>query len=159
MLEHRLTVVLTFATFVLLWIGATVNPTGSSLACPEAVLICHGQLFPEMTGGVLYEHGHRLWAASVGILQIVVTILLWRQRSELRGLGVLALAMVIGQGGLGALTVKFKLPWVVSTLHLASGLLYFSLLIFLALATRPRSSQLSVRPPISRVNKWVLVAV
>jgi len=54
MLEHRLAKLAAAATFVLLVIGGTVNPTGSSLACPEPTLLCHKQLFPPMVGGVLY---------------------------------------------------------------------------------------------------------
>ena len=76
MLEHRFAKLAAAATFVLLVIGGTVNPTGSSLACPEPTMVCHGQLFPPMVGGVLYEHGHRLAAMSVGLLQIALTLLL-----------------------------------------------------------------------------------
>src|SRR5262245_2938633 len=86
MVEHRLAKAAAAATFVLLVIGGTVNPTGSSLACPEPTLVCHGQLFPPMVGGVLYEHGHRLAAMTVGLLQIALTILLLR-RPPLRALG------------------------------------------------------------------------
>jgi heme A synthase len=53
------------ATFLLLLIGGLVNPTGSSLACPDWPL-CHGSAFPEMTGGVFFEHSHRLAATTVG---------------------------------------------------------------------------------------------
>ena len=74
MLEHRLAKLAAFATFVLLVIGGTVNPTGSSLACPEPTLVCHGQLFPPMVGGVLYEHGHRLVASGVGFLTIIMAV-------------------------------------------------------------------------------------
>src|SRR5687767_11184266 len=105
MLEHGFTKVAAFATFVLLIIGGTVNPTGSSLACPEPSILCNGEMFPAMVGGVLYEHGHRLAAMTVGILQIVLTVLLFRRRPQLRKLGLLLLLMVVVQGGLGALTV------------------------------------------------------
>ena len=74
MLEHRFAKLAAAATFVLLVIGGTVNPTGSSLACPEPTFVCHGQLFPPMVGGVLYEHGHRLAAMTVGLLQICLTV-------------------------------------------------------------------------------------
>src|SRR3954471_149937 len=118
MLEHRFAKLSAAATFVLLVIGGTVNPTGSSLACPEPTLVCHGQLFPPMVGGVFYEHGHRLAAMTVGLLQIALTVLLLRRRPDLRGLGWLLLGLVIAQGALGAITVKYKLPWFVSTGHL-----------------------------------------
>ena len=76
MLEHRFAKLAALATFLLLVIGGTVNPTGSSLACPEPTIVCDGQLFPPMVGGVLYEHGHRLAAMTVGLLQIALTVML-----------------------------------------------------------------------------------
>src|SRR3954471_777489 len=94
MLEHRFAKLSAATTFILLVIGGTVNPTGSSLACPEPTLVCHGQLFPPMTGGVLYEHGHRLAAMTVGLLQILLTVLLVR-RPQLRRLGWILLGLVI----------------------------------------------------------------
>src|SRR6478752_8089771 len=93
MLEHRFAKLSAAATFVLLVIGGTVNPTGSSLACPEPTLVCHGQLFPPMVGGVFYEHGHRLAAMTVGILQICLTVLLLRRRKDHKKLAWLLLGM------------------------------------------------------------------
>jgi cytochrome c oxidase assembly protein subunit 15 len=135
MLEHRFAKVVAFATFLLLVIGGTVNPTGSSLACPEPTLVCHGQLFPPMVGGVFYEHGHRLAAMTVGLLQILLTVFLIR-RGEKR-LGWLLLGMVILQGVLGAVTVKYKLPWYVSTAHLMLAMSYFATLIYTSFRMRP----------------------
>ena len=157
MLEHRFTLALVGLTFVLLWIGGTVNPTGSSLACPEPTFICNGELFPAMTGGVLYEHGHRLFATTVGILQIIVTILIWRRRPSLRGLAVFALVLVCGQGALGAFTVAYKLPWIVSTLHLFTAFTYLTLLMVLAYRTRPERAPVS-RPSNFSGRGWILVA-
>ncbi len=136
MIEHRFAKLAAVATFFLLIIGGTVNPTGSSLACPEPTLVCNGQLFPPMEGGVLYEHGHRLAAMTVGLLQIVLTLLLLRRRKDLRGLAWTTLVMVILQGALGAITVKYKLPWFVSTGHLMLAMTYFAVLIYAGFRTR-----------------------
>lgn len=136
MIEHRFAKLAAAATFCLLVIGGTVNPTGSSLACPEPTLVCNGQLFPPMTGGVLYEHGHRLAAMTVGFLQIILTVLLLRRRRDLRLLAWTTLAMVLIQGGLGAVTVAYKLPWFVSTGHLMLGMSYFATLIYVGFRTR-----------------------
>jgi heme a synthase len=165
MLEHRFTKVAAFATFVLLIIGGTVNPTGSSLACPEPSLVCHGQLFPDMVGGVLYEHGHRLAAMTVGFLQIALTILLFRRRPQLRRLALLMLLMVVVQGALGALTVKYKLPWYVSTAHLLVAMSYFATLIYTAFLTRPAPSVIELetherqRNELGKAARWILIAV
>src|SRR5262245_7338514 len=140
MLEHRLAKLAAAATFVLLVIGGTVNPTGSSLACPEPTIVCHGQMFPPMVGGVLYEHGHRLAAMTVGLLQIALTVLLLRRRPALRRLAVLLLGLVIAQGLLGAITVAYKLPWFVSTGHLLLGMSYFAALVYTAFRTRSAPS-------------------
>jgi heme A synthase len=164
MLEHRVAKLAAAATFLLLVIGGTVNPTGSSLACPEPTLVCHGQLFPPMVGGVLYEHGHRLAAMTVGVLQIALTVLLFRRRPQLHRLGVLLLGLVIAQGALGAITVKYKLPWFVSTGHLLLGMSYFAALIYTAFRTRPEPSAMELdrharlRGELGSARRWIAIA-
>jgi heme A synthase len=164
MLEHRLAKLAAAATFVLLVIGGTVNPTGSSLACPEPTLVCHGQLFPPMVGGVLYEHGHRLAAMTVGLLQIALTILVLLRRPLLRRLGWLLLGLVIAQGALGAITVGYKLPWFVSTGHLLLGMSYFATLIYTAFRTRPEPSVVELDRHARRIadlagaRRWIAIA-
>jgi len=162
-MEHRFAQLAAAATFVLLIIGGMVNPTGSSLACPEPTIVCHGQLFPPMTGGVFYEHGHRLAAMTVGLLQIVLTYLLVRRRPELARLGWLALAMVVLQGTLGAITVKFKLLWYVSTGHLLLSMSYFATLVYLAFRTAPAAFDVERRrrartPDGVAARRWVAIA-
>jgi heme A synthase len=165
MLEHRLAKLAAAATFVLLVIGGTVNPTGSSLACPEPTLVCHGQLFPPMVGGVLYEHGHRLAAMTVGLLQIALTILLLRRPGgATRRLGWILLGLVIAQGALGAITVGYKLPWFVSTGHLLLGMSYFATLIYTAFRTRPeptaaaRALHARLRGELGGARRWIAAA-
>ena len=166
MLEHRFAKLAAIATFLLLVIGGTVNPTGSSLACPEPTIVCHDQLFPPMVGGVFYEHGHRLAAMTVGLLQIALTVLIFRRRRRqgLRGLAVLLLGMVIAQGLLGAITVKYKLPWFVSTGHLLLGMSYFATLIYTAFRTRPAPSVVELerhdrlRADLGGARRWIAAA-
>jgi cytochrome c oxidase assembly protein subunit 15 len=164
MLEHRFAKLAALATFLLLVIGGTVNPTGSSLACPEPTILCDGQLFPEMVGGVLYEHGHRLAAMTVGLLQIALTVMLLRRRRDLRRLAIVLLAMVIVQGLLGAITVKYKLPWIVSTGHLLLGMSYFAALIYTAFRTRHAPSVIELerhdrlRGELGDARRWIGIA-
>ena len=164
MLEHRFAKLAALATFLLLVIGGTVNPTGSSLACPEPTILCDGQVFPKMVGGVLYEHGHRLAAMTVGLLQIALTVMLFRRRRDLRRLAVILLAMVIVQGLLGAITVKYKLPWFVSTGHLLLGMSYFAALIYTAFRTRHAPSVIELerhdrlRAELGDARRWIGIA-
>jgi heme A synthase len=164
MLEHRFAKLAAAATFVLLVIGGTVNPTGSSLACPEPTLVCHGQLFPPMVGGVLYEHGHRLAAMTVGLLQIVLTYLLFTRRRDMRKLAWLLLGLILAQGSLGAITVKYKLPPAVSTCHLLLGMSYFATLIYTAFRTRPAPTAMELRrhddlrAELGTARRWITIA-
>lgn len=165
MLEHRFTKLVAFATFVLLVIGGTVNATGSSLACPEPTFVCNGELFPAMTGGVFYEHGHRLVAETVGLLQLVLTILLYRRRPQLRWLAFLLIGMIALQAALGAITVYYKLPWYVSTGHLLLGMSYFAMLVYTAFVTRPAPTVLELAKHEERIAElgaartWIKIAV
>lgn len=164
MFEHRFAKLVAFATFCLLVIGGAVNATGSSLACPEPTFVCHGELFPPMTGGVFYEHGHRLVAETVGLLQLVLTILLVRRRPQLRALAFILLAMITVQASLGAITVYYLLPWYVSTGHLLLGMSYFATLIYTAFRTRPAASVVELdraeraRAELGSARRWIAIA-
>ncbi|HTJ43333.1 MAG TPA: COX15/CtaA family protein [Kofleriaceae bacterium] len=163
MLEHRLAKLAAGATFLLLIIGGMVNATGSSLACPEATVICKGSFFPEMTGGVFYEHGHRLAAMTVGLLQIALTVVLLRRRPQMKRLAWIGLGMVIAQGSLGAITVAVKLSPVVSSMHLVLGMSYLATLIYVAFKTAPASFDKArvahaTVDEIARVRRWIFVA-
>jgi heme A synthase len=138
---HRFATATAGLTFLLLILGGLVHNTRSSLACPDWPL-CFGQVFPRMVGGVLVEHSHRLVATSVGVLTIVLLIGLVRRASRtgdiaLGWLGWAALACVCVQGGLGGLTVIFRLPTWTSTTHLAVSMIFFCLIIYIAFRARP----------------------
>src|SRR5262249_28869720 len=86
--------------------------------------------------GVFYEHGHRMVATAVGFLTLVLAF--WTQRVEprpgVRRLAWVALGLVIVQGVLGSLTVKFLLPTPVSVTHAAVAQTFFCVTIVLAYA-------------------------
>jgi cytochrome c oxidase assembly protein subunit 15 len=60
-----------------------------------------------MTGGIYYEHAHRLFGALVGLTTIALAVRLWRhdERRWLTRLGLVAVVLVILQGILGGLRV------------------------------------------------------
>ena len=135
---HRFAVLSAIAGFVLVVAGALVTSNDAGLSVPDWPL-SHGSLLPEMVGGILYEHSHRLIAATVGLLTIVLAF--WLQKSErrpwVRRIGWLALGMVIAQGGLGGITVLFFLPTSASVAHACLGQIFFCLLVTLAYLTSP----------------------
>lgn len=139
---HAYAVFMAVATFVLVIAGGLVTSTGSGLAVPDWPL-SFGKLFPPMVGGVLYEHGHRLIAATIGLLTIVLAIWLWRTdvRPVLRRLGLWAVGTVIAQGLLGGLTVLLKLPVAVSTAHATLGQTFFSIIVCIAVLSRPADDE------------------
>lgn len=122
-----------FATLALIFIGGMVTSTGSGLAVPDWPL-SYGTLFPPMIGGVFYEHGHRMAAATVGMLMVCLAIWLGlkEHRKWVRYLGFFALGAVILQGILGGMTVLFFLPTPVSVVHAVLAQTFFVLTIVIA---------------------------
>jgi heme A synthase len=145
---HRFALLTVLSTFVLLIVGGLVHGTGSSLACPDWPL-CHGQFFPPMKHGVEYEHSHRLAAGWVALLTVVLGVWIYRTPAHrsLRPLAVAAPIMVLVQAVLGGLTVIFKLPKAITLSHLTLSMCFFSVLIVLAIRTRPGHRGLDVEPP------------
>src|SRR5262245_39517533 len=93
-----------------------------------------------MEGGVLFEHGHRMIAATIGLM--TVGLVAWTTRVEpRRGVRLLAWAMlgaVVLQGVLGGLTVLFRLPDPISIAHAGLAQIFFSLTVVMATVTSPR---------------------
>lgn len=132
---HRFAVLVCGATFILVFAGGLVTSTGSGLAVPDWPL-SFGQFFPKMEGGVLFEHGHRLVAASVGML--VIALFVWARLKAAPAVATLAacaLGTVILQGVLGGLTVLMKLPPAVSVAHACLAQAFLCLTVALAAIT------------------------
>ena len=135
MTEHRLALATTFVCFLLLLAGGLVHATGSGMACGPDWPLCKGEAFPVMEGGVLFEHGHRLIAATVTTLTVVLAVVLWTRRRWWIGVG--AVALVIVQALLGALTVRWNLPMAIKTVHLAVSMAFFCFLILISFRSNP----------------------
>ena len=133
---HRYAVALAVCTLFLVVAGASVTSKQAGLSVPDWPL-SYGQVMPQMTGGVLFEHGHRMVATFVGILTIGLVILLARleDRNWMKKLGWAALGAVILQGLLGGLTVLLLLPPAVSVSHACLAQLFFSTTVAIAMFT------------------------
>ena len=99
------------ATFLLLVAGGIVTGSEAGLAVTDWPNSYGYNMFlyplSRMTGGIYYEHVHRLLGSLVGLTTLVLTVHIWRTdpRAWLRRLALAALALVIAQGLLGGLRV------------------------------------------------------
>ncbi len=131
--RRRFAQLLCYSTLFLVFVGGMVKSTDSGLSVPDWPL-SYGTFFPPMIGGVFYEHGHRMVAATVGLMTLILAIWLGmtEHRKWVKILGFVALGAVIAQGILGGLTVLFFLPDPISISHAILAQTFFILTILIA---------------------------
>jgi cytochrome c oxidase assembly protein subunit 15 len=99
------------ATFLLVVAGGLVTSNEAGLAVVDWPNSCGTNMFlfplARMTGGIYYEHAHRLFGALVGLTTIALAVRLWRydNRTWLKRLSMAAVVLVVLQGILGGLRV------------------------------------------------------
>src|SRR5581483_4034320 len=151
---YRFSLMLACCTLLLIFIGGLVKSTDSGLAVPDWPL-SYGKFFPPRHGGILYEHGHRMAAATVGFLTVLLAFYLWRKedRPWVKKTAWAAVGLVIVQGLLGGLTVKLRLPPQVSIAHACTAQTFFCLTVCLAVWTSRfwRSDQPARIEPIQSI--------
>ena len=127
--ERRLTSLLLLLTLIMLVLGSFVHNFKAGLACNTWPL-CSGELSPEY----LVKIAHRIFGMFTGLINIVLLILV-RRNPEIsrrtKNLTALSLILVLFQGCLGAVTIYYKLPVLVSTAHLALSMVYLLLVVYL----------------------------
>jgi cytochrome c oxidase assembly protein subunit 15 len=139
-------------TFLLVVAGGLVTSKEAGLAVVDwpNTFGSNMFLFPlaKMTGGIYYEHAHRLFGALVGLTTIALAVRLWRRdgRTWLKRLGGVAIILVILQGILGGLRVTggFTLSTseadmapslALALTHGVLGQLFLCVLVVIAVAT------------------------
>jgi cytochrome c oxidase assembly protein subunit 15 len=142
------------ATLLQLVIGGLVTSTASGLAVVDWPNSFGYNMFlyplSRMTGGVYYEHAHRLFGTLVGLITVALAIHLMaaQRRGWVRRLGLAAVVVVVVQGILGGLRVTGHLttstdpaamaPSIgLAVVHGVLGPLFFGLLVSLAVITTP----------------------
>src|SRR5207247_8273672 len=140
---HRFAKLVVACTIMLIRAGSLVTSHDAGLSVPDWPTSYGWNMFTfpasMWVANILYEHGHRLIASTVGFLTIILAVWLWiaEPRRWLRWLGVGALGAVIAQGLLGGLTVLFFLPPAISTAHAGLAEVFFCLTVAIALFTSP----------------------
>ena len=169
------------ATLVLIMAGGMVTGLNAGLSVPDwPDSFRFGMFFfplSHMTGGVFFEHTHRLLGTLVGLATLIQTIYLFRheQRRWVKWTAFTALMMVIIQGLMGGLRVtghftlaKSRLGMDPSTplaiVHGAFGQAFFAVLVVLAAVCSPSwTSNIQPKPRLSahigRGMAWALVGV
>jgi cytochrome c oxidase assembly protein subunit 15 len=143
------------AALLLLAVGGLVTSAGAGLAVVDWPNTFGYNMFlypfSRMTGGIYYEHAHRLFGALVGLTTLVlaVQIQLTDRRRWVRSLAWSVLAMVVVQGILGGLRVTggftfsteagaMKPSLLLAMVHGVLGQLFLAALVALGVFTSSR---------------------
>jgi len=155
---YRLAQVTAGATFVLLVLGALVTSNEAGDSVPDWPT-AFGRWLPleQIVGNVVYEYTHRVVAATVGLLTLLLNVGLWwkEKRAWVRWLGGVALLAVLGQALLGGARVLFlEHRFTFALVHAFMAQFFFGLTVSLAVVTSPgwpplEQSRTEVRFPMS----------
>src|ERR1700730_12436042 len=134
----------TVVTYLLITLGGTVLATDSGLSCPDWPF-CNGQAYYSGTYHAFLEQFHRFTSVAVSILIVllVIGIIAWARKDRtLLTLAIAAPILLVIQIVLGGLTVLWKLPPQIITVHLATALAIFAVVITIAvLSGKPATSK------------------
>ncbi len=166
----RVGIAASVATFALIVFGGIVRITGSGMGCGDDWPLCNGQLIPPMDLPTAIEYGHRLAALLVSAFVGAVALFAFLVRrhdssaavvtgtgSRLWRLAVSAVALLIVQIMLGAVTVWLELPPASVILHLGTAMLLLAVLIVIASEAYGPGRQ-RVNDRASRVAWWTSLA-
>jgi heme a synthase len=112
---HWFAVLTAIATFLLLGAGGLVTSHEAGMSVPDWPNSYGYNMFAfpisKWTGGIFYEHTHRLWASVVGLMTTILAVWIWLKDSRkwMKWLGVIAFLLVVAQGVLGGLRVTMKM--------------------------------------------------
>jgi len=135
---RRFAVLTALCTLLLVVAGALVTSNDASLAISDWPLNW-GRLVPPMEGGIRYAFAHRVAAATVAVLVVILAV--WQQAREprawVRRLGWAAVSTVLAQAALGGAVVGFIDPKSLSIAHACLAQICFGLTVAIVVAQLP----------------------
>jgi cytochrome c oxidase assembly protein subunit 15 len=131
---HRFAVATAATTVLLLMAGALVTSNDAADSVPDWPLAYH-RLIPPLVGGIRFEYTHRVLAALVSVLTLILAVWIARtdRRPLARKLGWTALGLVLAQALLGGFRVLEGYPAISATAHATLAQIFFMTLVGLAL--------------------------
>lgn len=134
---RQFAVIVAVSTLLLVIAGGLVTSNDAAQSVPDWPL-SYGRLVPPLEGGIRFEFAHRMLAAAVAILTLILAL---RSRSRLAWI---ALAAVAAQALLGGGVVRLWGPKWMPLAHACLAQLCFGLIV--AQAFLPVSSSFILRP-------------
>ena len=136
---HRFSVFVVAWTVLLLVFGALVTSNNAALSVPDWPK-SFGTWFPslrQLAGGAFFEHSHRVIAAVMGLLTLLLAVLIWAKdnRRWLRWFAVVAVAGVVVQAVLGGEVVRQLLQYWLPVLHACFAQIMFAAVLGIAVFT------------------------
>lgn len=135
---YRLAIITSLSTVLLLIAGGLVTSNGAGDSVPDWPLAYH-RLIPPMIGGIRFEYSHRVVAALVSILTLILAV--WLQatarRARARWLGWTALGLVVAQAVLGGIRVLDGYPEITATAHAILAEIFFVTIVGLTIYLSP----------------------
>ena len=136
---HRFSVFVCLWTVLLFIFGALVTSNGAALSVPDWPK-SFGTWFPSLrmlAGGAFFEHTHRVIAAILGVLVLILALALWKKDSRpwIRWFGVTAVGGVVVQGVLGGEVVRQLLHYWLPVLHACFAQVMFGAVLSIAVFT------------------------
>ena len=137
---HWFALLATIFTWPLLFVGGLVTTYKVGMAVPDWPTTFGMNMFlydmTQASWAVFGEHTHRLYGAAVGLFTLLLAVDFWifDRRRWVKGLGLVAVLMVIGQGLLGGMRVQWN-STLFAAFHGCFGQAFFGFMVGLCVLT------------------------
>ncbi|MED1781696.1 heme A synthase [Brevibacillus fortis] len=125
-------------TYAVVYLGAYVRHTGSSMACSDWPL-CQGQIIPELYGQTGIHFAHRIAAMVLGFLLLGTMLYCMRhfkeKRRDLYGASILSFILCIAQVFSGGFVIIYKLHLYATLTHSMIITILFGIISYMCLQT------------------------